>query len=61
MMLSSGLRREMLGYKVDSTYEGAVSATITVKFLSLNAAFKNASTVFECPTVKMISLIHQNA
>jgi hypothetical protein len=37
-------------------YEGAVSATMTVNFRFLAAFLRKASTVFECPIVKMNSL-----
>ena len=40
----------------DGTYEGAVSAMMTVNFLSFAACFRNASIVFEWPSVMMISL-----
>lgn len=38
------------------THEGAVSATMTVNLRLRAACLRNASTVFECPIVKMNSL-----
>ena len=38
------------------TYDGAVSATMTVNFLFRAAFFRNASTVLELPIVRMNSL-----
>lgn len=38
------------------TYEGAVSATITVNLRFRAAFLRKASTVFECPIVRMNSL-----
>lgn len=52
----TNVKRRAVDWEPKTTYDGAVSATITVKFRSLKAAFKKASTVLECPTVKMISL-----